>query len=82
VSQTPSKSPKVNFLNTRFLKGIERGLAPEAIVGAARVDGELFYLIKWKNICYLEKISSLTAHSKFPQLVIDFLMQRTYWVEK
>ncbi|KAL3123029.1 hypothetical protein niasHT_001229 [Heterodera trifolii] len=48
----------------------------EEILGAARMNSEIFYLVKLKGDSLPQFFSSRIASEKFPKLVIDFYEQR------
>lgn len=57
----------------------ETGLEPDKIIGATDVNGELAFLVQWKNSNKAMLIPSKLARQKCPQLVIDFYEQRLTW---
>ncbi|CAG0891261.1 unnamed protein product [Darwinula stevensoni] len=61
-------------------KGIEEGLVPEQIVGAAQTNGQLCFVIKWKDKDDAEIMPAAVANEKFPELVIRFYEERIEWV--
>ena len=54
-------------------------LIPEEIVGANILDGELKFLVKWKNDDEGEIIPAKIANVKYPQIVIKFYEKRLNW---
>lgn len=64
------KLPKVN--------GFDRGLEPERILGATN-NGELTFLMKWKNVDEMELVPSKIARYKCPELVIQFYERHIIW---
>ena len=57
----------------------ESGLEPEKIIGATDINGELAFLVQWKNSNKAMLIPSKLCRLKCPQLVIDFYEQRLAW---
>lgn len=57
----------------------DSGLEPEKIIGATDINGELAFLVQWKNSTRAMLIPSKLARQKCPQLVIDFYEQRLAW---
>lgn len=57
----------------------DQGLEPEKIIGATDINGELAFLVQWKNSNKAMLIPSKLARQKCPQLVIDFYEQRLAW---
>ena len=75
-SKTASKSD-----NDR-LRGFERGLEPERIIGATDSTGELRYLLKWIGSGEADLISAREANEKCPQTVIKFYEQCLSWQDQ
>lgn len=57
----------------------DSGLEPEKIIGATDVNGELAFLVQWKNSNKAMLIPSKLARQHCPQLVIDFYEMRLTW---
>lgn len=53
-------------------RGFERHLLPKAIIGAASVDGEVYYLLTWHGTDEADLITAKVARAKCPNIVIDF----------
>ncbi|XP_002136312.2 chromobox protein homolog 5-like [Drosophila pseudoobscura] len=81
-------SPAKNTRSKRktILEGadpFERGLEPAKILGASvNSSGQLTFLMKWKGIDSLDKVSAKVAHIKCPQLVIAFYEERVVFEKK
>lgn len=58
---------------------MDSGLEPEKIIGATRVNQQLFFLLKWKNMSKADLISAKVAKVACPQIVIGFFEERLTW---
>lgn len=54
-------------------------LEPEKIIGATESNGEMMFLIKWKNMNKADLISAKVAKIACPQTVITFFEERLTW---
>lgn len=68
-----------NDESTDGKSGFDLGYQPEKIIGAMDQDGELLFLIQWKNRNKAQLVSSKMARKHCPQLVIDFYESRLTW---
>ncbi|XP_076004701.1 chromobox protein homolog 3b isoform X2 [Genypterus blacodes] len=52
---------------------------PECIIGSTDRQGELMFLVKWKNSDDVALLSAYEASARCPQVVIDFYEQKLTW---
>ncbi|XP_022177461.1 skin secretory protein xP2-like [Myzus persicae] len=56
--------------------GFDRGLEPDRIVGATEVNGQLMFLIAWKNAEIADLLEAPVIYKRCPQLAIQFFEAR------
>ncbi|XP_030250676.1 chromobox protein homolog 3b [Sparus aurata] len=54
-------------------------LEPECIIGSTDRQGELMFLVKWKNSDDVALLAAREASTRCPQMVIDFYEQKLMW---
>ncbi|GFY61437.1 chromobox protein homolog 1 [Trichonephila inaurata madagascariensis] len=60
-------------------RGYERNLEPDRIVGATEKDGEILFLMRWKECEEPDLVPEKIANVRWPQIVIQFYKERILW---
>lgn len=61
------------------LRGFDRGLDPESIVGATDTCGELMFFIRWKGRDEGDWVPAREANIKCAEMVINFYEKNGTW---
>jgi hypothetical protein len=69
----------INDIEKEENKTSEDSLIAEEILGAAPIDGELKFLVKWKNTDDADIVPAKIANVKYQQHVIKFYEKRLNW---
>lgn len=62
-------------------KVLDNDYEPEKIIGATEANGELMFLVKWKNMSKADLISAKIAKIACPQTIIAFFEDKIVWGE-
>lgn len=80
--ETRRRSEKRNRLNEiEKPRGYNRGLEIDSVVGASDYNGQVMYLVKWKDCDELDLLSSKEIVNKNPEILIEFYEKRSIFRE-
>lgn len=69
-------------VNKSEIKGVDRGLVAEEIVGAIQGKSDVMFLMKWKGCDAHDLVPRKEANIRCPQVVIAFYQSRLKWISK
>lgn len=81
VQEEKTSKPAENDKTSLIDKVMANDYEPEKIIGATESNGELMFLVKWKNMSKADLISAKIAKIACPQTVIAFFEERLQWDE-
>lgn len=77
---TDIKNDKIPEINKSEIKGFDRGLVAEEILGAIEGRTDIMFLIRWKGTTTCDLVPRKEANQKCPQVVIQFYQSRLKWI--
>ncbi|XP_044764641.1 chromobox protein homolog 1-like [Coccinella septempunctata] len=84
-SQTSPPPQKKQFKYVKFedrITGFDMGFTPELIMGATVIEGELEFLVRWREDDRTDLIPRIVANEKCPQLVINYYERNIVWPQE
>lgn len=79
VSSTNTNATSIDDTLIPPKSGFVRGLVAEEILGASDFNGQLMFLVRYKDLEHGELVQATEANVKCPQLVIKFYESRLVW---
>ncbi|XP_060906784.1 chromobox protein homolog 3b [Labrus mixtus] len=79
IMQTNSDVLEQNDEQSDTPTNLSTYLEPECIIGSTDRQGELMFLVKWKNCDEVALLPAREASARCPQVVIDFYERKLTW---
>lgn len=85
-SERPSRENRAEFMSERCnsLKARlkQRKLHLEKIIGAFRLDEQVYFVVKWKGLIQPERVALTDLRLLFPDQVLDYMCQKIKWADR